>query len=196
MPERAVAKAAAAAPVFFTGLVPFRRWLKAHGKTSRELWAGFHKLDSGRPSITYPDARDEALCFGWIDGVRKSLDAASYVIRFTPRKPRSMWSLVNLERVKALTREGRMQPSGEAVFAQRDAKLTGQYSFERESATLGPAEEKAFRANRAAWAFWTAQPPGYRKVSSWWVISAKQEATRARRLAQLIQHSAAGKRLS
>ena len=191
MPGRAVA-----GPTFFAGLVPFRRWLKANGARAAELVVGFYKLDSGRPSITYPDARDEALCWGWIDGIRRNLDAVSYSIRFTPRKPRSLWSRINVARVEALTKEGRMQPAGLALYAAREEARTGVYAFEqREAARLGPAEEKALRRNRAAWEFWSAQPPYYRKVASWWVISAKKDETRARRLALLIEHSSQGERL-
>lgn len=190
MPGRPVA------PTFFTGLVPFRRWLKAHGATEAELVVGFYTVGSGRPSITYPDARDEALCWGWIDGIRRKLDDVSYSIRFTPRKPKSVWSLVNLQRVAALAQEGRMQPSGQAVFAAREEARTGVYAFEqREAARLAPADEKALRKNRAAWEYWSAQPPYYRRVASWWVISAKQDETRARRLALLIAHSSKAERL-
>ena len=190
MPGRAVA------PTFFTGLAPFRRWLKAHGTTAAELVVGFYTVGSSRPSITYPDARDEALCWGWIDGIRRRLDDVSYSIRFTPRKPKSIWSLVNLQRVAALTKEGRMRPRGQAVFAAREEARTGVYAFEqREAARLTAADEKAFRTNRAAWEYWSAQAPYYRRVASWWVISAKQDATRARRLALLIEHSAKGERL-
>ena len=197
MPGRAVGKArAAAAPTFFTGLAPFRRWLRAHSARATELLVGFYTLGSGRPSITYPDARDEALCFGWIDGIRRNIDAHSYSIRFTPRKPKSLWSRVNVERVAALTQEGRMQEAGRVAFALREEARTGVYSFEqREAPRLGPKEEKALRANRAAWAYWNTQPPSYRQQASWWVISAKKEETRARRLAQLVAHSAQGQRL-
>jgi uncharacterized protein YdeI (YjbR/CyaY-like superfamily) len=187
---------AVAAATFFTGLVPFRRWLKAHGAKATELVVGFHKVGSGRASITYADARDEALCWGWIDGIRRNIDEESYSIRFTPRKPRSLWSRVNVERVEALTREGRMQPPGLALYAAREEARTGVYAFEqREAARLTPRDEKALRANRAAWEFWSAQAPYYRRVASWWVVSAKKEETRARRLAQLIAHSAQGERL-
>ena len=196
MPGRPLGTKAAGSLAFFSGLVPFRRWLRKNAATAGELLVGFHTLGSGRPSITYPDARDEALCFGWIDGIRRNVDAETYSIRFTPRKPRSLWSRVNVERVEALTREGRMQEAGRAAYARREESRTGVYAFEqREAARLGPKEEKALRAERAAWAFWSAQPPSYRRVASWWVIGAKKEATRARRLGLLVGHSARGERL-
>ena len=189
MPGRAVA------PTFFTGLVAFRRWLKGNGATAGELVVGFYTVGSGRPSITYPDARDEALCWGWIDGIRRRLDDVSYSIRFTPRRPKSIWSLVNLGRVKELTKDGRMQPPGLAAFAIREGARTGVYSFEQRAVHLGPDEDKVFRKNRAAWEHWSAQPPYYRKMASGWVIRAMREETRGRRLAQLIAHSSKGERL-
>jgi uncharacterized protein YdeI (YjbR/CyaY-like superfamily) len=139
---------------------------------------------------------DEALCFGWIDGLRKSLDADRYMIRFTPRKPTSVWSSVNVKRAGELIRLGRMQPAGLAAFEARDPKRSGVYSFEqRRAPQLTPELEKRFRANRAAWEFFEAQPPGYRKIVTWWIVSAKQEATRERRLDTLIRESAAGRRI-
>ena len=181
-------------PTFFATPSEFRRWLEEHHATARELWVGFYKKDSGRPSITWPEAVDEALCYGWIDGVRRRIDDVSYAIRFTPRKPRSNWSAVNVDRVAELTRLGRMHPAGLAAFNGRAAARTGIYAYEqRAAARLDPAAEQAFRANERAWAFFQAQAPWYRRTAIWWVVSAKQEATRLRRLATLIADSAAGR---
>jgi uncharacterized protein YdeI (YjbR/CyaY-like superfamily) len=155
---------------------------------------GFHKKGSGQPSLTWPESVDEALCFGWIDGVRKSLDETSYVIRFTPRKPKSNWSAVNVRRVEELTRLGRMRPAGHKAFAVRSEEKTGVYSFEqKQAARLDAAGEESFRANKRAWEFYQAQAPWYRKVTAHWVTSAKKEETRQRRLATLIADSAEGR---
>ena len=181
--------------MFFETAPALRAWLAANHATARELWIGFYKKDSGRGGISYPQAVDEALCFGWIDGVRRSLDAASYTTRFSPRQARSVWSAVNIARVAELEAEGRLQPAGRAAFAARNAGQAPQYSYEREAATLPPAAEATFRANAPAWAFFEAQAPSYQRAAIWWVVSAKQEVTRARRLATLIADSAAGRRL-
>lgn len=184
-------------PTFFATPADFRRWLKQHHARASELWVGFHKRGTGRPSITWPESVDEALCFGWIDGIRKSLSPDSYVIRFTPRKPGSIWSAVNTRRAQELIRDARMQPAGLKAFAARDPKRSGIYSFEqRKTAELGSEREALFRKNKAAWAFFQSQPPGYRRISTWWVISAKREETRAKRLATLIEDSAAGRRIA
>jgi len=181
-------------PTFFPTPADFRAWLEQHHQDTPELWVGFYKKGSGRPSITWPGAGDDALCFGWIDGVRKSLDESSYTIRFTPRKPRSTWSAVNIGRVAELTRQGRMKPAGLKAFAERTAENSGIYAYEqRRSAALDPADEQQFRANKAAWAFFQAQPPSYHQTAIWWVISAKQEATRRKRLATLITDSEQGR---
>jgi uncharacterized protein YdeI (YjbR/CyaY-like superfamily) len=157
---------------------------------------GFYKKGSARPSIAWPEAVDEALCFGWIDGVRRTIDDESYRIRFTPRRPRSIWSAVNVKRVAALTEAGRMTDAGLRAFAARTAARTGVYSFEQRSEpTLSPRDAKRLRANAAAWKFFQAQPPSYRRPATWWVVSAKQEATREKRLATLITDSAAGRRI-
>ena len=185
-----------AKPAFFPTPAAFRAWLEKHHETARELLVGFYKKDSGTPSITWPESVDEALCFGWIDGVRRSLGPDSYSIRFTPRKPTSIWSRINVDNVERLTKAGRMQPAGLRAYAARTAARTGVYSFERlQSAQLSAPEEKALRANRKAAAFFERQPPGYRRVAIHWVTSAKREETRARRLAQLIKDSAAGRRI-
>ena len=180
---------------FFARPEDFRAWLEDHHDRARELWVGFHRKGSGRASITWPEAVDEALCFGWIDGVRKRLDETSYTNRFTPRKPGSTWSAVNLRRVEDLAAAGRMRPAGLAALAARPADRTGTYSYERESARLDAASERRFRGEPQAWGFFQAQPPGYRRTATWWVVSAKREETRQRRLGELIADSAAGLRI-
>ncbi len=182
-------------PTCFETAAAFRRWLRAHHRTAAELWVGFLKASAGGRSITYAEARDEALCVGWIDGLRRRLDDARYVIRFTPRRPGSIWSQVNLARMRALEAEGRVTAAGRAVFERRDPAMSVRYSFERAHVALDPAYEHQLKANRAAWAFFEAQPPSYRKPVTWWVMSAKQEATRQRRLAILIADSTKGLRI-
>lgn len=173
-----------------------RAWFRKNGARDREVWVGFRKKGTGRASVTWPESVDEALCWGWIDGVRKSIDETAYKIRFTPRKPKSYWSEVNVKRAEALIAEGRMTPAGLAAFEARDPGRTAEYSFEARHRGLSAADEKAFRKNRAAWTFFEAQPPGYRKLASWWVVSAKKDETRSRRLATLVADSEAGRRLA
>lgn len=161
-----------------------------------ELWVGYYRKDSGRPSIIWPESVDEALCFGWIDGIRKKVDDESYEIRFTPRRAKSIWSAVNIARVAVLTGEGRMQSAGIAAFARRQESNSRKYSFEnRESAKLSDADEREFRRDRAAWDFFQAQPPGYRRVAAWRVISAKRPETRRKRIERLIRESRAQRRI-
>ena len=179
---------------FFPAAADFRRWLEENHARAAELWVGFHKRGSGRPSITWPESVDEALCFGWIDGVRYSIDTASYRIRFTPRKPKSVWSHVNVKRVAVLKKQGRMAAAGLAAFAKADPKRSGVYSFERKTARLGPRYEKQIKADRKAWEFYRSQAPYYQRLAAHWVTSAKQEETRQRRLATLIAKCAAGQR--
>jgi uncharacterized protein YdeI (YjbR/CyaY-like superfamily) len=186
---------ATARPVFFPTPADFRKWLQTNHRTTQELWVGFYKKATGRPSITWPESVDEALCFGWIDGLRKNVDAESYMIRFTPRRPGSIWSVVNTRRMAELIRARRVRAAGRKAFAQRDGTKTNRYSFEREAAKLDASMEARFQASPAAWTFFQAQPPGYRRIAAWFVISAKQEATRRRRLETLIEISAAGERL-
>lgn len=184
-------------PRFFPTPADFRRWFEKHHADTPELWVGFYKKASGHPSITWPDSVDEALCVGWIDGLRKSIDDDSYMIRFTPRKPGSTWSAVNTRRAKELIDSGRMRPAGLRAFEGRDPEKTNLYSFEqRQSAVLEPALLKRFKANAKAWQYFESQPPGYRRIAMFWVMSAKQEATRARRLDTLIRDSAAGLRIA
>jgi uncharacterized protein YdeI (YjbR/CyaY-like superfamily) len=182
-------------PTYFRGAAEFRSWLAQNHDQHTELFVGFHKKDSGLPSITYPEALDQALCFGWIDGVRKSLNATSYMVRFTPRKTKSYWSKVNTNRANELIKRGLMQPPGAKVFAARDQATTNRYSFEREAAKLTPAYTKQFQSNSKAWAFFHSQAPYYQRVATFWVVSAKQEPTRLRRLQTLIATSAHHRRL-
>ncbi len=183
-----------AEPIFFATPAEFRAWLHEHHATAREQWVGFYRVGSGRPSITWPESVDEALCFGWIDGLRKSIDDVSYMIRFTPRKPDSIWSAVNMGRVAVLTDQGRMQPAGLAAYARRRDETSAIYSYEqREQAALEEAEEQQFRANAAGWQFFQAQPRSYRQAAIRWVLSAKKPETRLSRLARLIDDSAQGR---
>jgi uncharacterized protein YdeI (YjbR/CyaY-like superfamily) len=183
-------------PKFFATPKEFREWLEKHHADTSELWVGFYKKDSGRPSITWPESVDEALCVGWIDGLRRSIDGDSYMIRFTPRRAGSIWSAVNTRRAKELIEAGRMRPAGLRAFEGRDPAKTNLYSFEqREAAKLDPDMEKRFRANRKAWAFFQAQPPGYRRLAMFRIMSAKQQETRERRLAALIRECVAGRRM-
>jgi uncharacterized protein YdeI (YjbR/CyaY-like superfamily) len=181
-------------PKFFRNAKAFRDWLEKHHDRADELWVGYWKKATGKPSPTWQESVDEALCFGWIDGIRKSIDGDSYRQRFTPRRPRSNWSNVNIARVAALTAEGRMRPTGLAAFERR--KATGVYSFEQaERGGLDPQYEAVFKKSRKAWKFFQSQAPWYRRTASWWVVSAKKEETRLRRLETLVRDSAAGRRI-
>jgi uncharacterized protein YdeI (YjbR/CyaY-like superfamily) len=181
-------------PVFFATPQEFRAWLEAHHAERRELWVGLHKKRTGLPSLTWSQAVDEALCFGWIDGQGKSLGETSHMIRFSPRKKGSSWSAVNVRRVGELLAEGRMRPAGLAAFEQRSDARTGIYSHEQEGMPeLGEAFERQFRADAAAWDFFQTRPRSYRKAAIWWVVSAKREETRQKRLATLIADSAQGR---
>jgi uncharacterized protein YdeI (YjbR/CyaY-like superfamily) len=183
-------------PHYFASGAAFRRWLETHHATDRELWVGFYKKASGQGGLTYPEAVDEALCFGWIDGVKKSVDGASYMHRFTPRTRGSYWSAVNTKRLKALRARGVVAAPGLEAFARRDRKITEKYSFERKSAAFDAVVERAFKAKATAWTFFRAQPPGYQRLMTFYVMSAKQEETRLRRLAVLAAQSAKGERLT
>jgi uncharacterized protein YdeI (YjbR/CyaY-like superfamily) len=182
-------------PTFFATPAEWRAWLQEHHDSERELLVGFYRRASGRPSITWPESVDEALCFGWIDGVRRSRDAESYTIRFTPRQRRSTWSAVNVARVRELEAEGRMHAAGLEAFARRSDDRTAIYSYEqRRTATLSEEQEAQLRADPAAWAYFQAQPPSWRRTAAHWVTSAKREETRERRLAQLVEACAEGRR--
>ncbi len=180
------------APKFFSTQSAFRKWLVKHHNTSSELLVGYYKTNSGRKSITWPQSVDEALCFGWIDGVRKSIDDLSYTIRFTPRRNNSIWSAVNTGRAKELIHLNLMAPPGLEAFNKRDEKRTQRYSFEQKNVRLGPAYERRLRANKKAWTFFHSLAPSTRKPSMWWVMSAKKEETQRRRLDVLITASAQG----
>ena len=190
-------KPASATPTFFATPAQFRAWLKKYGQQSREQWVGFYKKGSGHPSITWPEAVDEALCVGWIDGLRKTIDAKSYKIRFTPRKPTSNWSALNIRRMQELAGEGRAHPAGLKAFKLRAPEKSRIYSYEnRHAAALGQADERQFRSNSAAWHFFQTQPPWYRKTAIWWVVSAKKEETRQKRLQTLIADSKTQRRIA
>jgi uncharacterized protein YdeI (YjbR/CyaY-like superfamily) len=183
-------------PTFFPTPEDFRAWFEANHARERELLVGFYKKGTGKPSITWPESVDEALCYGWIDGIRRSLGADAYTIRFTPRKTKSTWSAVNLKRVPELIAEGRMQPSGMKAYEASEESNSRIYAYEnRDKAVFDPTLEARFRANEKAWSFFQAQPPGYRRLMTFRVMSAKQEATRLRRLDQLIADSEAGRRM-
>ena len=182
-------------PVFFKSAAAFRKWLETHHASEPELWAGFYKAGSGKRGLSYKEAVDEGLCFGWIDGVRKSLDDERYVQRFSPRAAKSYWSAINTRRAKELIAEGRMHPAGAAAFARRDTAGAARYSFERETPEFTRAQRSRFKANPAAWAYFEAEAPWYRRVVTHWVTSAKRDETRERRLATLIADSEKGRRI-
>jgi uncharacterized protein YdeI (YjbR/CyaY-like superfamily) len=181
--------------LFFATAAEFRAWLAAHHATERELWLGLYKKSSGRPSITYTEAVDQALCFGWIDGKAQTIDAISYRQRFTPRRPNSIWSNVNVAKVETLLAQGLMHPAGLRAYEARRPDRTGVYAFEQEPRALDPDEDAQVRANVAAAAFLDAQPASYRQVVTHWIASAKRPDTRQRRLAQLIDACERGERL-
>lgn len=177
--------------IFFATPAKFRAWLAKHHDKATEQWVGFYKKHTGQPSITWPEAVDAALCFGWIDGVRYSIDEASYKIRFTPRKPRSTWSSVNVKRVAELTGLGLMMPAGLEAYGKLQQGKSGIYAYEqRNEANLEGDFERQFRARQAAWDYFQAQPPWYRRTATYWVISAKKPETRQKRLTVLIEESA------
>jgi uncharacterized protein YdeI (YjbR/CyaY-like superfamily) len=179
---------------FFETPAEWRAWLAEHHETETEVEVGFRKRATGLPSMTWSEAVDEALCFGWIDGVRHSVDETSYRNRFTPRRPGSSWSRVNIAKVEALTEQGRMQPAGVAAFEARTDARSGVYSFEQERpAELAAEYEATLRADPAAWADFEARPPSYRRQVAHWIMSARREETRERRLAKLIESSAQGR---
>jgi len=184
-------------PTFFATPARFRAWLRKNHKTAGELIVGFYKKGSGKPSITWPQSVDEALCFGWIDGIRRNCGDDAYSIRFTPRRPTSIWSAINIAKVAELTTQKRMQPAGLAAFAKRTDAKSRIYNYEQnEDAVLGAVFEKRFRAHKQAWAFFQAQPPGYRRQMTRRVMSAKQPETRQRRLDKLIASCESGQRLT
>ena len=182
-------------PTFFESPAKFRAWLQKHHRTATELWVGYRKKATGKPSITWQESVDEALCFGWIDGIRKSVDAESYMNRFTPRRQGSVWSAVNTRRAAELIKAGRMRAAGRQAYEARDSAKTSALSARRDAPSFDATCQAQFKANREAWEFFLAQPPGYRKMATWFVMSGKREETRARRLDELIALSAARQRL-
>lgn len=182
-------------PVFFESPAAFRAWLQDHAAHAPELLVGFHKVGTGRPSMSWSESVDQALCFGWIDGVRKRIDDDTYTIRFTPRRPTSIWSAVNIAKVEQLRQQGLMTPAGEAAFALRSEKRSAVYGHERPvPAELTPEEVARFQANQAAWAHFASCPPGYKRTCVHLVRSAKKPETQAARLDRLIEDCAAGRR--
>lgn len=182
-------------PTFFATFRAWNGWLAKHHAAADELWVGFHKKGSGKPSIDWPQSVDGALCWGWIDGIRRAWDATSFVIRFTPRRPRSIWSTRNTKRFAELESAGLVHAAGRKAFEARREDRSGIYSFEQRPPELPAAYAKVFRAQRAAWKYFQGEAPSYRRAATWWVVSAKQEATRERRLAALIADSAACRRI-
>jgi uncharacterized protein YdeI (YjbR/CyaY-like superfamily) len=183
-------------PTFFKTAAEFRGWLARHGAIELELVVGFYKRESGRPSMTWSESVDEALCFGWIDGVRTRIDEHSYKIRFSPRKPTSIWSAINVEKIRVLQAAGRMTKAGLDAFARRSEDKSRAYSYEQaKRAVLEPVQEAEFKKNKKAWKFFEAQPPSYRRMAAWYVVSAKRPETRQTRLTKVIQASANGVRI-
>jgi uncharacterized protein YdeI (YjbR/CyaY-like superfamily) len=184
-------------PKFFKSADEFYAWLSKHHATKQELWVGFWKKATGKPSPTWQESVDVALCWGWIDGIRKSRDAESYIQRFTPRRKTSMWSAINIARMDVLTKEGRMQPSGRAIFEARDLKKSQGYSYESlTTSAFGAKELKRFKAEKKAWTYWESCPPGYKRIHTHWVMSAKRDETRETRFSRLIAACASGMRVS
>jgi len=185
----------ASKPVFFKTPEGFRQWLRRHHATADVLWVGYYKKGSGTPSITWPESVDQALCFGWIDGIRKSIDHLRYTIRFTPRKRGSIWSSVNVQRVRALIAEGLMHPAGRTAYQARKLNKSGVYSYEQRSVNLQPPYDRLLKQSEVAWKFFQEQPASYRKAVSWWIVSAKKEETCLKRLEKLVAYSAQGQRI-
>jgi uncharacterized protein YdeI (YjbR/CyaY-like superfamily) len=181
--------------VFFVNPSDFRKWLKRNQASSKEVWVGYYKKNSGKPSMTWPESVDEALCYGWIDGLRKSIDKISYKIRFTPRRRLSVWSATNIKRARELIARKRMRPAGLKAFEARRPNKCGIYSYEQRRAELEEPYKSMLRKNKSAWDFFQLQSPWYRKQMGWWVVTARKEETRWRRLQKLTDVSAQRKRL-
>ena len=182
-------------PAFFRSPSEFRKWLEKNHKTKTELWVGFYRKDSGKPSITWPESVDEALCFGWIDAIRKRINEVSYKIRFTPRRRESIWSAINIKRAKELRKQKRMRAAGAKAFAVRKEYKSGIYSYEQRPAELPQTYAKILKKNKLAWDFFQAQPLSYQRMISWYIVSAKKQETRSQRLRKLMTASAKGNRL-
>ncbi len=168
--------------LFFYSQMEFRLWLDVNHEQETELLVGFYKVNSGKSSMTWSEAVDQALCFGWIDGIRRKIDEESYSIRFTPRRPKSVWSAVNIKKVAELTEKGLMKPAGIAAFEKRDEDKSRIYAYERKAAKLSVEFEKQFKTNNKAWAFFKVQPAEYQNISVYWIMSSKQAATKGRRV--------------
>jgi uncharacterized protein YdeI (YjbR/CyaY-like superfamily) len=181
-------------PRFFRTAADLRAWFEKHHDTAPELWVGLYKTSSGKPSVTWPEVVEQALCFGWIDGIRKGIDDQSYMNRLTPRRSGSNWSLRNINTVEDLKRRGLMTPGGLEAYEARDEKRSGIYSYEERTRPLDPAYERKLKANKRAWGFFRSQAPWFQRAAAGWVMSAKKEETRLRRLAELIESSAKGER--
>jgi uncharacterized protein YdeI (YjbR/CyaY-like superfamily) len=180
-------------PIFFPGAAEWRQWLAEHHSSESEVLVGLHKKASGRGGMNWSEAVDEALCFGWIDGVRRRVDEDSTSLRFTPRKARSTWSAVNIAKAEQLIASGLMQPAGLRAFEARTEENSRIYAFEQGEVELPPEALEHLKAHPQAWSYWSSRPPGYRRIAAWWVISAKRSQTRERRLATLIEDCAAGR---
>ncbi len=180
-------------PLFFNSPAEFNTWLKEHHHKAEELWVGFYKVSTGKPSMTWSESVDEALCYGWIDGIRKTIDAESYKMRFTPRRPNSNWSAVNIAKVAELTKQGRMKPAGIAIFEKRTESRSGVYTYENAEVSLSPFLLEQFKQHDAAWKYFERYSPSCRKLYTRWIMSAKQETTQRKRLAELIQDCESGR---
>jgi uncharacterized protein YdeI (YjbR/CyaY-like superfamily) len=183
------------APKFFTTKSSFRNWLEKNHDKATELLVGFYKVNSGKQSITWSESVDEAICFGWIDGIRKSIDTESYCIRFTPRNPRSIWSAINIQKVENLSKQGLMHPAGIAAFQKRDEKKSAIYSYEKSPEKLSDDFSKKFKSNKKAWNFFQSMAPSYQRTAVHWVMNAKQESTKLKRLDELINDSEAKRKI-
>lgn len=182
-------------PSFFETPALFRAWLEKNHATALELWVGYYRKETGLPSIDWSQSVDEALCFGWIDGIRKRVDAKSYTNRFTPRRPGSSWSAINIRKVAELKKAGRMAPAGLAAYGRRKPEKSGVYTYEQRAPTLVEPYASMLRKNKAAWRFFQSTIGSYQKAANWWVVSAKTEETRLTRLGRLIEDSSAGRTL-
>jgi uncharacterized protein YdeI (YjbR/CyaY-like superfamily) len=174
---------------FFASGLQFREWLESHCGSEKEIWVGFYKRETGKPSLTWSESVDEALCFGWIDGIRKSVDSVSYTIRFTPRNPKSIWSAVNIAKIETLTKQGLMKPQGIKIFEARKEKNAERYSFEQKIIEFTEPYLSYFKENKKAWDTFQSMAPSYKRTATWWVMSARQEGTRKKRLEILILDS-------
>jgi uncharacterized protein YdeI (YjbR/CyaY-like superfamily) len=180
--------------IYFDSPAAFERWMEEHHETASEVLVGFHKSGTGRPTLTWPESVDVALCFGWIDAIRRRVDDERYTIRFTPRRPKSNWSAVNLRRVEELRKEGRMRPKGLAIYEAREKDRSKHYSYEERPQDFPESVKAEFQSHPEAWKFFESQPPTYRRGAIWWIVSAKRTETREKRLAELIESSAKGER--